>query len=394
MGSNPTPTRILFKGGHRSCVEYLSGTGQGDYVLKSVAQKTSTVIDNICFAAVNVFLEEHDFPILRDRLLMNLKGELESVQVLMDVWFRYMDGSPEKLIEVYERTNDRKESSHYENLIDLFLVSFVAELLAAIIATEISRNRDQIVKNIKKLYGKSGTIATKAFQKVSKKYESSLKYLFRVYALKAYMERMKISFADFINLRVRIKKTTNLDQENTKALPEKYSQFEEAFLKEHSLPHFTESYSEKLGDELLKLSTRINGRPHSGNREKQAHTPSSPDVLRFSITGLEKKIEGLAAYKGYASGKVIVISQITDCDKVEKGDIVVFIECRPDFVKGIRLAGALIADKGGWTSHTAIIGRELVLPTIVGTDKGTKVLNDGMHVFVDAVQGIVYEISY
>lgn len=361
--------------------------------LNSLAPKTSRVVDDICFAAVNSFLEEHDFPVLRDRLLMNLKGELESVQVLRDVWFEYMNGSPEKLIEVYERTNDRKESPHYENLIDLFLVSFVAELLATIIGTEISRNRDQIVENIKKLYGKSGNIATRAFQKVSKKYQSFLKYLFRVYALKTYMERMKISFADFIDLRERIKKITTLDQENIETLPEKYNQFEGAFLKEHSLPHFTESYSEKLGDELLKHSTRISGKPNSENREKEARTPSSPDVLRFSITGLEKKLEGLAANKGYASGKVTVILQVADCDKVEKGDIVVFTECTPDFVGATRLAGALIADRGGMTGHTAIVGRELVLPTVVGTDRGTKVLNDGMHVFVDAVQGIVYEIS-
>jgi pyruvate,water dikinase len=82
-----------------------------------------------------------------------------------------------------------------------------------------------------------------------------------------------------------------------------------------------------------------------------------------------------------------------DCTKVRKGDIVVVDEFCPDFVEAARLAGALVSNRGGVTSHTAIIGRTLNIPTVVGTKKGTEYLKDGMQVLVDAAEGFVYELS-
>ncbi|MDY6967180.1 MAG: phosphoenolpyruvate--protein phosphotransferase [Spirochaetota bacterium] len=50
---------------------------------------------------------------------------------------------------------------------------------------------------------------------------------------------------------------------------------------------------------------------------------------------------------------------------------------------------AFITDKGGRTSHTAIMARALEIPAIVGTIKGTSLVNDGDLVIVDALHGVV-----
>ena len=55
-------------------------------------------------------------------------------------------------------------------------------------------------------------------------------------------------------------------------------------------------------------------------------------------------------------------------------------------------ATAIVTDIGGLTSHPAIVSRELDIPCVVGTEKATKVLKDGMKVRVDGEKGIIYKI--
>lgn len=62
----------------------------------------------------------------------------------------------------------------------------------------------------------------------------------------------------------------------------------------------------------------------------------------------------------------------------------------PDFVPAMKKAGGLITDKGGQTSHAAIVSRELGLPCVVGTGEATKKLKKGQGVTLDGQQGKVY----
>lgn len=52
-------------------------------------------------------------------------------------------------------------------------------------------------------------------------------------------------------------------------------------------------------------------------------------------------------------------------------------------------ASAIITEKGGITSHAAIIARECLIPCIVGLDGATRILRDGMMVRVNGSAGIV-----
>lgn len=76
--------------------------------------------------------------------------------------------------------------------------------------------------------------------------------------------------------------------------------------------------------------------------------------------------------------------------EIKKGDILVTSMTDPDFVPIMKIATAIVCDKGGITCHAAIVSRELGVPCIVGTIDGTKKLITGKEYLIDAKAGIVY----
>jgi len=99
-------------------------------------------------------------------------------------------------------------------------------------------------------------------------------------------------------------------------------------------------------------------------------------------------LTGIAVGEKIGKGKVKVIKDIGDMEKFKKGDVLVTKMTDPDWVSIMRLASAIITDEGGKTAHASIVGRELGVPTIVGTEKGTEVLKSGDKVTVDCTQGL------
>ncbi len=74
-----------------------------------------------------------------------------------------------------------------------------------------------------------------------------------------------------------------------------------------------------------------------------------------------------------------------------KGDILVTGMTDPDFVPFMKMASAIVTDKGGITSHAAIVSRELNIPCVVGTENATQIMKTGKEYTVDSRNGIVYE---
>ncbi len=104
----------------------------------------------------------------------------------------------------------------------------------------------------------------------------------------------------------------------------------------------------------------------------------------------EPILKGFPANYGMASGKVKIVHNTNELDKVEKGDILVTKMTDPDFVPVMKRAAAIVTDEGGITSHAAIVSREMGIPCIVGTEKATEVLKDNEVITVDAMRGLVY----
>ena len=102
-------------------------------------------------------------------------------------------------------------------------------------------------------------------------------------------------------------------------------------------------------------------------------------------------LKGLGASPGIGAGKVVLIFEADEIDKVKEGDILVTTMTNPDMVPAMKRAAAIVTDEGGRTCHAAIVSRELGIPAVVGTKEATKVLKDGMMITVDGTRGVVYE---
>jgi pyruvate,water dikinase len=110
-------------------------------------------------------------------------------------------------------------------------------------------------------------------------------------------------------------------------------------------------------------------------------------------TEMKVVVKGIAAGKrDIGAGIAKVVFTPEDASKLmEKGDILVTTMTNPDYVPYMRMAGAIVTDKGGVTCHAAIVSRELGIPCIVGAETATTVMNTGKEYTVDARSGVVYE---
>ncbi|XOB41427.1 MAG: phosphoenolpyruvate synthase [Candidatus Nealsonbacteria bacterium] len=111
----------------------------------------------------------------------------------------------------------------------------------------------------------------------------------------------------------------------------------------------------------------------------------------YRINSKNKPIlKGIAVGNKIGKGKVNVISDVSRITDFKKGEVLVTEMTDPDWVPIMRLASAIITDKGGKTAHAAIVSRELGVPCIVGTRKASKVLKTGQFVTVDCTKGRVF----
>jgi pyruvate,water dikinase len=101
--------------------------------------------------------------------------------------------------------------------------------------------------------------------------------------------------------------------------------------------------------------------------------------------------KGCAVGSKIAQGKVRVIHRVQDMGKLQPGDVLVTDKTDPDWEPAMKIAAAIVTNRGGRTCHAAIVSRELGLPAVVGANEATENLPDGAEVTVDCSQG---EIGY
>lgn len=106
-----------------------------------------------------------------------------------------------------------------------------------------------------------------------------------------------------------------------------------------------------------------------------------------------KIISGSIANRGKVKGIARVLTKYQDIYRVEKGDIIVATMTTPDYVSAMEKASGFITDEGGITCHAAILSREFNVPCIVGTINGTKEIQDGQMIELDAYNGKVYILN-
>ncbi|QBQ55766.1 phosphoenolpyruvate synthase [Nitrosococcus wardiae] len=105
-------------------------------------------------------------------------------------------------------------------------------------------------------------------------------------------------------------------------------------------------------------------------------------------------LSGLSIGSAIAAGKVCKLRSASEIDRFEENAVLVTEMTDPDWVPIMKRAAAIVTDHGGRTSHAAIVSRELGLPAIVGTGKGTEILQDGQEITVSCAEGdegFIYE---
>jgi len=138
----------------------------------------------------------------------------------------------------------------------------------------------------------------------------------------------------------------------------------------------------------------VQSRPETVWTQKIAEAPVNAETEKIKPTEmLNVVVRGIAAGKrSFGIGVAKVVTNPEEASKVmRKGDVLVTDMTNPDYVPFMKMAGAIVTDKGGVTCHAAIVSRELGIPCVVGTENATKLMVTGKEYTVDSKSGIVYE---
>ena len=88
-----------------------------------------------------------------------------------------------------------------------------------------------------------------------------------------------------------------------------------------------------------------------------------------------------------ASGRARLIRDTSLLNTFRAGDVLVADTTTPDWEPIMKIAAAIVTNRGGRTCHAAIVARELGIPAIVGCDDATAVIPDGEPLTVDCSEG-------
>jgi pyruvate,water dikinase len=101
------------------------------------------------------------------------------------------------------------------------------------------------------------------------------------------------------------------------------------------------------------------------------------------------EITGIGASAGVVEGRVRVITDALDCDRIEPGEILVCHTTDPSWASAFHLVAAVVIDVGSIASHGAIVSREFGIPCVINTGNGTETLRTGDVVRIDGTAGTV-----
>ena len=124
-------------------------------------------------------------------------------------------------------------------------------------------------------------------------------------------------------------------------------------------------------------------------RPETVHSQMDLASLRTYVLEEEGKLllKGEAVGVKIGQGEVNVIEDSSEIHKFKSGQVLVTDMTDPDWQPIMKIASAIITNKGGRTCHAAIVSRELGVPCVISTGKGTEVLKEIKEVTIDCSQG-------
>ena len=88
-----------------------------------------------------------------------------------------------------------------------------------------------------------------------------------------------------------------------------------------------------------------------------------------------------------ATGNARIIENVGQLGSFKAGDVLVADITTPDWEPVMKIASAIVTNRGGRTCHAAIISRELGVPAVVGCDNATTTIKNNSPVTISCAEG-------
>lgn len=127
----------------------------------------------------------------------------------------------------------------------------------------------------------------------------------------------------------------------------------------------------------------VQARPETIHSHKDSNTYQSCRILERG----KVLATGTAVGTKVGQGAVNIIQSTTEMDRFKDGQVLVTSMTDPDWEPIMKIASAIVTNKGGRTCHAAIVSRELGIPCVIGTGNGDETLTVGQEVTVSCCEG-------
>lgn len=124
-------------------------------------------------------------------------------------------------------------------------------------------------------------------------------------------------------------------------------------------------------------------------RPETIHSVRDHNVIEDYIISKRSKVltHGRSVGSKVGAGVVNKIMSASEIGRFKPGQVLVTDMTDPDWEPIMKIASAIVTNKGGRTCHAAIVSRELGIPCVVGTENATKTLSAGHKVTVSCAEG-------
>ncbi|MBI5388810.1 phosphoenolpyruvate synthase [Candidatus Woesearchaeota archaeon] len=158
----------------------------------------------------------------------------------------------------------------------------------------------------------------------------------------------------------------------------------------HKAGHFKPMDIEWAKDGISGQLYIVQARPETVQSQKNRN------VMEEYVLKQKGKIlcQGKSVGTKIGQGKTTIIKDVHDIARFRKGEVLVTEMTDPDWEPIMKVASAIVTNRGGRTCHAAIISRELGIPCVVGCGNATELIKQGKPVTVVCSQGddgFVYE---
>jgi pyruvate,water dikinase len=113
-------------------------------------------------------------------------------------------------------------------------------------------------------------------------------------------------------------------------------------------------------------------------------------IQRYRLKSRSRVLtEGRSIGQRIGAGPGRIIRNVAEMTRVQPGDVLIADMTDPDWEPVMKVAAAIVTNRGGRTCHAAIVARELGIPAVVGCGEATQVIEDGREITVSCAEGDV-----